>query len=275
MVGAEFSIAVLRPGRARLAAVAALLTVLLYGQAAKATQAWLGVVLGPAPLGGVVVRDVIPTSPAEKAGLRQDDMLLRLDGQLLAKPRDVGKAVRSKIPGHEVKLRIRRSGKEQTLRATLVAFPGHEEVVRRRWMGRKAPALAGLRWLDTKQAIGLKQLRGKVVVLDFFAHWCGVCRQMTPTLARWHRQFEAKGLRVLGLAGNAHGATRKAVKQWGIPYAVATDERQASARRYSVYALPQLFVIDKKGIIRDVLIGYTPGRLAKANLRIQTLLGQK
>lgn len=92
----------------------------------------LGVTLGASSMGGVIVAGVMPNSPAAEAGLRPDDVLLSIDGQLVSRSTDVINAVAAHEPGDELQLVVDRKGLRGTLRATLAT---QTEVAKRAALG--------------------------------------------------------------------------------------------------------------------------------------------
>lgn len=86
-------------------------------------QGWLGVVLSDEGTEGVTVTGVKEGSPAEKAGLKQGDRILEMDGRKVERPRDIRGAMRELEPGDTVQIRIRRDSQEKTLTATVGKSP--------------------------------------------------------------------------------------------------------------------------------------------------------
>jgi thiol-disulfide isomerase/thioredoxin len=110
----------------------------------------------------------------------------------------------------------------------------------------------------------LSAYRGKVVVLDFWATWCGPCREEVPQLARIAAQNRARGVEVIGLHIDDQGrstpeAIRKFIDQYGINYTVGI----ASTQMFTSYlgtvedTIPQTLVFDRKGRAVAHFIGYS------------------
>lgn len=105
--------------------------------------------------------------------------------------------------------------------------------------------------------IRLADLRGKVVVLDFWASWCGPCRAAFPSLDRLQRAHESRGLVVVGVSvDHEEAAYRTFLSQNAVQFRVARDVGQSVARSYAPPAMPSTFVIDRTGTIRHVERGY-------------------
>jgi cytochrome c biogenesis protein CcmG, thiol:disulfide interchange protein DsbE len=103
----------------------------------------------------------------------------------------------------------------------------------------------------------LSDLRGSIVVLDFWASWCPPCRESIPHLNRVASELAGSNVHVLGINAEGHGAQRTAMvaRRWGIGYRVLQDESAAVQRAYGVDALPSVFVVDREGIVRRSYAG--------------------
>lgn len=104
--------------------------------------------------------------------------------------------------------------------------------------------------------------KGKPVLIEVFASWCGTCRRAAPTLAEAHEKYGDK-LEFLGVSMDDNAdAAALAKERWQIPYAVAHDDRGAFARAYKIRVLPTFVLLDQDGRIADVSTGApSPGRV--------------
>lgn len=106
--------------------------------------------------------------------------------------------------------------------------------------------------------VHLRDLRGKVVVVDFWATWCGPCRALMPHIQKIHEQLAAKGLTILGLDVGEDAATvAKFGKEHAYTFRLLLDAEPEVTSRYFVQAYPTTFVIDRAGRIafRDMGAG--------------------
>lgn len=238
----------------------------------KAGKPWLGISMTSGPGGGVFVELVFRESPAARAHLKEGDMIVRIDDVDLDEPRDLVELVKRHKAGDELEVVFRRGGRDKKATVELAEHPGKDEVMRLMHTGRRAPDPGPLDAVQGKVPEKMKAMRGDVVLVDFFASWCVGCKALAPTLAGWHRKLGRKGLRVVGVSSDDPSTARRNVADWKIPYAVGSDGGASLQRAYKVSAIPAVFLVDKKGIVRDVMVGYDPSRLAAFEKAISELL---
>jgi cytochrome c biogenesis protein CcmG, thiol:disulfide interchange protein DsbE len=118
-----------------------------------------------------------------------------------------------------------------------------------------APALR-LPSLDGGRPVALTDLRGRVVVVNYWASWCGPCRGEVPLLERWQHRLTALGGTVLGVdALDVRSDARRFVARYGVSYPIVRDESGTVARRYGVRGYPETVVIDRSGHVAAVRRG--------------------
>mgnify|MGYP000661906855 CR=1 FL=1 len=102
----------------------------------------------------------------------------------------------------------------------------------------------------------LSDLRGKVVVLDFWATWCGPCQVQAPILDRVARRYEERGLVVLGInVDDPPELARSFATRKGLSYPILIDDEKRASALYRVDTLPSLVVIDRNGQIASYFSG--------------------
>jgi thiol-disulfide isomerase/thioredoxin len=150
-----------------------------------------------------------------------------------------------------------------------------------------APALRDIvadEWID-QAPVKLADLRGRVVLLDFWATWCGPCRVTFPRLQKWHESYKDKGLVILGVTnffGHAEGKQltqpqevaylRDFKKRFHIPYGFAVADSSENDRNYAVSSIPTSFLIDRRGVVRFISIGSSDEEAAMLNKMIKKLI---
>jgi len=106
------------------------------------------------------------------------------------------------------------------------------------------------------QAWSLDKVRGKVVLLRFWADWCPYCRYEMPIIDKYYRKLKKEGFLVLAVNVKQSAEVALAfTAQLDITFPVPLDPDGKMARRYGVYAIPTNFLIDREGTIREILIG--------------------
>lgn len=218
---------------------------------------------------GVRVEHVIHGSPAERASVRAGDRITQIDGAAVATSRDVVRALRRRGAGDVVSVTISRGGKAQPVSVVLADYPSGDAILRMDHVGMQAPAWDGLQFPAGSPA-SLAGLRGSVVVVDFWASWCGPCRELAPKLSRWQSRYGAQGLAVVGITTDAMDDALLFKERLDLRYPMASDPSGHTSRAYGVSALPTLFVIDRRGVVREVAVGSDPEQEA----RIESLIGE-
>jgi thiol-disulfide isomerase/thioredoxin len=162
------------------------------------------------------------------------------------------------------------------------------ELASARLVGTAAPELAIARWLEGRQK-NLGELRGKVVLLDFWAMWCGPCVTAFPHLRAYQSKYGSKGLEIIGVtrfygrSDTEESLARdqelkslqsyKTAHQLTYPFAVGKMDDVTNEERYGVIGLPTVVLIDRRGHVRHVKRG--GGEYRKLEKLIEKLVGEK
>jgi thiol-disulfide isomerase/thioredoxin len=134
------------------------------------------------------------------------------------------------------------------------------------------PELNVAEWIGETQPLKLSELRGRVVLLDFWYEWCAPCRASFPTLVSWQKKYKEKGLVVIGLTDlqrtlaaetdksreDKLAYLRKFARDEKMSYAVGVAERGDNLASYGVNIYPTSILIDRRGTVRLISIGASP-----------------
>ncbi|HEX9101646.1 MAG TPA: redoxin domain-containing protein, partial [Polyangia bacterium] len=211
----------------------------------------------PGSFGGARVKAVIPGSPGERAGIHGGDEVLAVDERATGSADDVIQAVQRGGVGHAAKLKlVDAKGHTRTVGVTFEARPDRESLQRHALVGREAPDFQPSVQAGAKLG-RLSTMRGKVVVIDFFATWCGPCVEAMPHVEELHRKLGGKGLVVMGVSNESRDIVARAAERFHVTYPLASDDGEGVSTSYQVFALPTMVVIDRKGVVREVAISDT------------------
>lgn len=126
---------------------------------------------------------------------------------------------------------------------------------------------------STGENLRLSEYRGDVVMINFWATWCGPCRQEMPLLDELYARYSRVGFSLLGV--NIDDDSRRAmqmVEELGVRFPILFDERKEVSKLYKVDAMPVTILLDREGNIRYVHHGYQPGVEDKYLDQIRSLL---
>jgi thiol-disulfide isomerase/thioredoxin len=236
---------------------------------------WLGVSMDTGPgARGAAVSHVVRGSPAYKAGLRKGDSIVSIGQQRVTNGADVVRLVGSRSVGDEVELRLVRDGREAVAHAVLTAFPSSEEVMRMDLVGATAPEWSHVEPVAGSVPTDVSALRGRVVLLDFWATWCIPCQVVAPQLSALQQRYGAQGLTVLGITTEDARDVASFVGRKQMRYSVGVDAEAETSRRYGVVSLPTLVAIDRRGVVREIFIGYDPSGEARVESTLRGLLAE-
>jgi thiol-disulfide isomerase/thioredoxin len=139
--------------------------------------------------------------------------------------------------------------------------------------GKEAPDFA-LKTLDNRN-LRLSEFRGQVVLINFWASWCGACRQAMPALNKMHEKYQRAGLVMLSinLDDEAPRALQMA-KSLDIGYPIMLDDHKTVSRLYQADNMPLTVLIDREGVVRLLHEGFNLGDESKFVAPLRSLLNE-
>ena len=234
---------------------------------------WIGVTMDKGGDTGVRVEHVVRGSPAHKGGVRVGDRIVAVDGASVTQPGDVSRGVSAHRVGENVALSLERTGTVVSALLVLAPRPTSDAILKMDLVGAPAPMWTNVTPLAGAPA-SIAQLKGRVVVVDFWATWCGPCRLVAPKLGALRDRFGAQGLSVVGLTTDEPEKAAVFAERHHMRYPVVVDGNGDTSRAYGVTALPTMILVDKKGVVRDVFVGFDPTADGKLEATVKALLAE-
>lgn len=119
----------------------------------------------------------------------------------------------------------------------------------------------------------LSEFRGEVVMINFWATWCGPCRQEMPVLEKLYSRYHDVGFELLGVSIDENSAKAKNMaKRLKVNYPILFDLEKDVSELYDVDAMPTTVMVDRDGRVRHIYRGYLPGHEDKYRANIRDLL---
>ena len=141
-------------------------------------------------------------------------------------------------------------------------------------IGKAAPACE-LAALGSSSVLHTKQFAGKVVVIDFWASWCPPCLKAFPTLNGLDHDYRDRGLQIVGVNVDEDiNDARAFLSQHAASFAVGADPQGSCPRAFGVKGMPSTYLLDRKGVVRLIHVGFRSGDTDELRHQIEALLAE-
>jgi peroxiredoxin len=142
-------------------------------------------------------------------------------------------------------------------------------------IGKEPPAFSGK--TANGEKVSLSDYKGKVTIIDFWASWCKPCKEEFPFLIELYDNYSEKGLDLLGInldeeVANMNKFLKKLDKD--IKFKIISDPDSKIGNLYNVEAIPSTFILDKKGVVRYMHLGFSSEEKEKFKKEIESLLSE-
>lgn len=127
--------------------------------------------------------------------------------------------------------------------------------------------------LKTGKTVSLKSYRGKVVYIDFWASWCGPCRQSMPKFETLYKKLKSKGFEILAInLDESKGDAQNFLDRYPVSYTILHDSTGATPKQFGVKVMPTGYLLDRFGLIRFTHKGFRDGDEITLEKQIKQLL---
>jgi len=123
--------------------------------------------------------------------------------------------------------------------------------------------------IQDQKMVDINKFRGKAVLINFWATWCGPCVQEIPSLISLQNEFGSQGLSVIGVSmdQNGEGPVQKLIQKTGINYPVVMGDAKISRDFGGISGIPASFLVDQSGAVRKRFDGWTSHEAFVANIK--------
>lgn len=139
------------------------------------------------------------------------------------------------------------------------------------YVGKAAPD-AVISPLHPSGDMRVSEFKGKVVLLDFWATWCGPCRMLMPHLQELQDKYKSKGFQVIGITSEPFDHVFPWSKSNPLNYDLFLDPHMEAAQAFHADQLPTTVLIDKAGVVRSYEVGFDEGGLRDLDDKVKSLV---
>lgn len=199
----------------------------------------------------LLVRGVHPSSDGIRAGIEAGDIIEKIDGKVIQNDQVLKSFFKGKKVGASVRISFRRQGKLNTVTVAMTERPDDISSLMGSAIGSKALDFGKNFYMNGEK----RKSKPKATLLDFWATWCGPCRNTLPMLDKLYKNYSSKGLEIIGVSSETTETLKLFQKQFPAPYPLYQDIGQKLWSHYSIRSVPTLMLLDENGYILKVWHG--------------------
>lgn len=117
------------------------------------------------------------------------------------------------------------------------------------------------------ELVSIDDFKGRVILLNFWATWCGPCKREIPDFIDLQNEYGDDGLTIVGIALDEHSLVTAFVKEWEINYPVLIGTEEVSMRYGNIRSIPTTFIIDRSGAVVKSYVGLQPRSVIEADVK--------
>ena len=223
----------------------------IFTQSIQEVKPWMGISIETSEK-GVFVKQTIPGTPAEKAGLQKGDIVKKIDSNNIQTVEELIQLVQSKGVGNIVTVEYIRENQVKKISLKLEAKPDSTELIKKQLIGKTIPKFT-LEKTDRKENFTEKELNNQVTIIEFWATWCGPCRATHQRLSEFSKKNP--NIQVLAISSETMDLIQEYKNKNKHHFTLLRDSSDFLHIFFMVTVIPYSAVVDKNGTIRSIALG--------------------
>jgi thiol-disulfide isomerase/thioredoxin len=203
----------------------------------------------------VRVRKVFRNSPAAKGGFKAGDLILKVAKSAIRKGvKEMVAHVQSHEQGDTVLFTVFRDQVESVISVVLDPFPNQKNLLENEWKNQAFPEVSFVD-LHGGSVESIQSNKGKVIVLDYWATWCGPCRKAAPSLEKLRDRFSKEDVLIAGITSEDRPVVDVYDRNNPANYPIWLDTESAFSKVLGARSLPTFVVVDREGKVQRLIVG--------------------